>query len=61
MLSNMNRLLREACDCSLLYWTKALIPNYFKYIFATPLAAPRLTVRFFFGFRLLVSKSALVF
>lgn len=53
MLSNMNRLLREACDSSLLYWTKALLPNYFKYIYQNPLQAPRLTV----SICLLVSRS----
>eukprot|EP01126_Amoeba_proteus_P057914 TRINITY_DN7419_c0_g1_i3.p1 TRINITY_DN7419_c0_g1~~TRINITY_DN7419_c0_g1_i3.p1 ORF type:complete len:624 (-),score=114.97 TRINITY_DN7419_c0_g1_i3:112-1983(-) len=46
MLSNMNRLLQDSCNCSLIYWTRALLPNYVKYIYANPLHAPRLSYVF---------------
>jgi len=46
VLSNLEKTIANTCDCSLLYWTKGLIPSYIKYIFNNPTTAPKLVFLF---------------
>jgi len=41
-LASHQRLLREACDCSILYWVRSLLPIYLQSVFAAPESVPSL-------------------
>jgi len=47
VLANLDKSIQQTCDCSLLYWTKELLPSYFKFIYNNPATAPKLI--FLFG------------
>eukprot|EP01125_Pyxidicula_operculata_P006596 TRINITY_DN2276_c0_g1_i2.p1 TRINITY_DN2276_c0_g1~~TRINITY_DN2276_c0_g1_i2.p1 ORF type:complete len:748 (-),score=152.51 TRINITY_DN2276_c0_g1_i2:90-2333(-) len=49
-LANLGSYLDKACDCSLLYWAKALVPLYLQSIYNNPLSAKKL-IYFFAGLR----------
>eukprot|EP01059_Diplonema_ambulator_P024279 TRINITY_DN4016_c0_g1_i1.p1 TRINITY_DN4016_c0_g1~~TRINITY_DN4016_c0_g1_i1.p1 ORF type:complete len:1189 (+),score=499.89 TRINITY_DN4016_c0_g1_i1:80-3646(+) len=46
VISTWQATLREACDCSFLYWQRAILPKYFEMIFKQPHLAPGMAYMF---------------